>query len=114
MFDDFPEFVRRFGNLWVICGPFRGGITCYRRKGDVWEMIDIHYNPPHSQLAAGLALKTGVSDSWELSTYMGVEQERKIRGNCLMILGLCFQKVLPASREAVFRLWKTAYKKAVA
>jgi hypothetical protein len=114
MFEDFPEFARRFGSLWIRSAGGEGNITRFPERKVMAERgledkIDIFYaTAPRS------TGKSGLSDFWEWSFYLGLEQERKIRGNCLMILGLCFQKGLPASREAAFRAWKAAAKKAVA
>ena len=120
MFEDFPEFARRFGSLWIGSQGFDGHISHFPERKVMAErglkdMIDIPYllrpNPATASRSTG---KPGFSDFWQWSFYLGLEQERKIRGNCLMILGLCFQKGLPASREAAFRTWKAAAKKAVA
>jgi hypothetical protein len=118
MFEDFPEFARRFEHLWISSNGFEGHILRVPDRkvtgepGHLQDMIDILYlrlSPPTRSTG-----KTTFSDIWEWSVYLGLEQERKIRGNCLMILGLCFQRGLPASREAAFRTWKAAAKKAVA
>ena len=118
MFEDFPEFARRFEHLWISSSGLEGNISrvpdrkVTGERGRLKDMIDILYlRPSPPTRSAG---KSGISDFWEWSFYLGLEQERKIRGNCLMILGLCFQRGLPASREAAFRTWKAAAKKAVA
>jgi hypothetical protein len=120
MFEDFPEFARRFGNLWISSSGFEGHILhlperkVLAERGLLKSQIDISYLRPSPATASRSTGKSGFSDFWEWSFYLGLEQERKIRGNCLMILGLCFQKGSPTSREAAFRTWKAAAKKAVA
>jgi hypothetical protein len=119
MFEDFPAFARRFGKLWIGSQGFNGHIMhlpepkVMAERG-LKDMIDISYRRPSPATASRSSGQITLYDFWEWSVYLGVEQERKIRGNCLMILGLCFQKGLPASREAAFRTWKAAAKKAVA
>jgi hypothetical protein len=118
MFEDFPEFVRRFGNLWISSTGFEGEITHLPERKVMAErglkdMIGISYLRLSSPTRS--TGKTTLSDSYDWSSvYPCLEQERKIRGTSLMILGLCFQRGLPASREAAFRAWKAAEKRAIA
>jgi hypothetical protein len=112
MFDDVPDFVRRFGNLWVACGTWGGNVHYLpSRKRGMKAMVAVLYQTPDPPTATPASAKDAAI-FWDWSAYDGVEQERTIRGNCLMILGHCFQKGLPASREAVFQTWKTASEKA--
>jgi len=104
MFDDIPEFVRRFGYLSVSSGLPDGSVhySIPTKRGLKGSITAIYWVPGQRADDAGL--------DW--SDYFGLEQDRNIQGNCLMILGFCFQKGLPDSREAVFRTWKAASKKA--
>jgi hypothetical protein len=110
MFQEFPEFARRFSGLWIRSGGFLEGAITYltepivRTERGLKGVIDILYRAPRTASAARATEGAKGFLPWDL--YYGVEQERKIRGNCLMILGLCFQKGPVSSIEAAFRAWK--------
>jgi hypothetical protein len=114
MFEDFPEFARRFSIFWVtVSGRWP---SIFFMPTDALSERPSYKNSLHISYEPTPRLKTTSGSSrdyfWDWRYYTGVEQERKIRGNCFMILGLCFQKEIPASVEAAFRKWRSAAKKA--
>jgi hypothetical protein len=93
MFEDPAYYAQRFGRLFITVGN-RIGIS------------DVDYMRSRADRAALEA----ISDEW--LDFHGIEQDRNIRGNCLMILGRCFQRGIPPSAETVIRTFRSALKKA--
>jgi len=110
MIENFPEFARRLGNLEIQSTRSFGSISFWP-EGFAATGFEVPYVPRNTSANRNKAVLLSDLD-W--SHYYGMAQERTIRGNCLMILAFCFQKGLPASREAVFRVWKSAANKAAA
>jgi hypothetical protein len=109
MYEDFAGYARLFGGLWVHVQDWSASIS-YLPNLHPMGMIDIVYMQPRSEKALA---KRQRSD-WDWLDFLGVEQDRKIRGNCLMMLGRFFQQDEPSSAETVFRSWQSALKRAAA
>jgi hypothetical protein len=108
MFEDFPGYARLLGGIWLTVRPPVASILYLPHLQRV-GIIDIFYREPRSERAS----KRQHSE-WDWLDFRGVEQDRKIRGNCFMMLGRFFQQDEPSSAESVFRSWRSALKKTAA
>jgi hypothetical protein len=106
MFEDFPSYARRFEKLWINVRD-RAASIVFLTKMSNEHGID-YWKPQHE------GTPTKRDDEGGLLDPIGVRQDRRIRGNRLMMLGRFFQQDEPSSAEAVFRSWQKALKKAAA
>jgi hypothetical protein len=114
MFDNFSEYARRFGGFWI---SVHGRVATISYFPDLRpeKSVQILYTRPRAEQRPPKTKKRSGWDwewQWSWLDFHGVEQERKIRGNCLMMLGRSFQQSAPSSAETVFRDWSAALKKA--
>jgi hypothetical protein len=108
MFEDFAGYARRFGGLAIHVRNW-GATISYLPRLEMVGMTHIQYSEPRSEKD-----KKRQRSEWDWLDFNGVEQDRMIRGNCLMMLGRFFQQDKLSSAEVVFRSWRSALKKAAA
>jgi hypothetical protein len=111
MFESFPEFARRFSFEVKVSDDCVAHIFYLPRDDLAYKnaLRLLYWPAPRPPVKTMSKSRLG-----EWSYYTGVEQQRSVRGNCFMMLGLCFQKGVPTSVEAAFRMWRSAAKKAAA
>jgi hypothetical protein len=105
MFEDFGTFASRFSKLWIMVSDSRASIAHMTAAGKMTNARYTMKSTPRSKTQEPREFP------WDWANYIGIEQELKLRGNCLMILGLCFQKSPVSSIQAAGKVWSAAAKK---
>lgn len=110
MFENFDQFARRFSALHVTVSTSR--VLVGNSIGFVGN--DFFGVTTYSEKRAEKPQKDDRPNHERWLDFYGVEQDRRIRGNCLMILGFAFQKNSIISARDVYKAWSAAAKKKVA
>jgi hypothetical protein len=100
MIENFQEFANRFAGFWIGVWGNTATIMYMPHGGGVGNKTEILYRSRPTKTQTNDA--RSFQEQWA-QDFRGVEQERKIRGNCIMLLARAFREGSLPSASAAFR-----------